>query len=176
LKSLILAAPTALLYVALVTAVFRIRRVRRRAAAMLWTWLMTIPVFVSLHVLTPADLDVLPPALTEPAAAVELAFGLFLNAAIFLGGFLQIYNLADRGLSLRALTDIAEAGRPLTVDEVARAYAGGRSLQWMYEKRLHGLVEQRLVRVDDGLVAITERGKRAARLFARLRAVLAVDR
>ncbi len=109
MKGLLLAAASSLLCVAAVTVVFRIVDVRRRAAAMLGIFLATIPLYVSAYALTPADLWLLPERLVEPRSFLCGVFGLFVHAALFFGGWLQVYNLAERGFSLRILIDIDES-------------------------------------------------------------------
>jgi hypothetical protein len=44
----------------------------------------------------------------------------------------------------------------------------------MYQKRLDGLVEGRLVRIENGILANEARGRRVATLYRRLRRLLRV--
>src|SRR5690242_417782 len=106
MKGLLLATGMAAAYMGAITVLFLCCRVRHRAAAMTRVYLATLPVFVALHRLTPADLGFLPAQLTEPRAVIDLAFGILLWTAAFFGGILQLYNLADRGFSLRIIMDV----------------------------------------------------------------------
>lgn len=173
MKSIVLASASGLIDVALITAVFRLSTVKRRVATMVGVFLGSAPFFVAVHLWTPPDLGVLPVALAESARALDLAFGLLLFTAGFFGGILQVYNLADRGFSLRILIDLHESPRGvLTVAEIAQSYSRGRGLQWMYDKRIDGLIERELVQVDGDVVRSTARGERAAAVFGWLRDVL----
>ncbi len=159
-----------------VTLLFACRDVARRAAAMCGVFLTTAVAYLVAYRLTPPDLGVLPPGLVEPLSWLDGAFGLAVHAALFFGGWLQVYNLAERGFSLRILIDIAEGPRPvLTGDEVAARYGGGRGAAWMREKRIDGLVETGLAAWRDGRLRATPKGRRTARLFGRLRTALRID-
>ena len=174
MKGLIVAAVVSLLCFAALTIAFRTGTVQRRAAFGVILWLLMLPVLVIVHRLTPPDLGVLPPTLTEPWPASDLALSIIAYAGAFFGGVLQLYNLADRGLSLRVLIDLAENG-PMTADEAVKAYGAGQGMRWMYNKRLQGLVAQHLVRVDNGGLSLTPSGRRTAAMFAWLQRVLRVD-
>ncbi|HUG36057.1 MAG TPA: hypothetical protein VML54_03850 [Candidatus Limnocylindrales bacterium] len=159
-----------------VTLLFAGRNITRRAAAMCGVFLLTALAYPAAYWLTPRDLGILPPRLVEPCAWLDGAFGLVVHAALFFGGWLQVYNLAERGFSLRILIDIAEApARVLTGDQVAARYGGGRGAAWMREKRIDGLVETGLAAWRDGRLRVTPEGRRTARLFGRLRTVLRID-
>lgn len=176
MKGFLLALAMNFVCFGLITAIFRAREVRGRAALMAQIFLLILPCFVAVHVLSPADLSILPPRLTASSLLVDLAFGLLVYGAGFFGGILQLYNLADRGFSLRILIDIAESQRGmLSLQEIIENYSGGRGLDWMYQKRLQGLVEQGLVRIDREMIHNSERGRRAAALFGWLQAFLRVE-
>jgi hypothetical protein len=176
MKSLILASLMTLGEFALVTWIFRSGRVRRRAATMSRLFLASLPLFIAVHLATPRDLGILPVSLSEPSRAADLAFGLLVYGAAFFGGILQIYNLADRGFSLRILIDLDEvSGGPLSAEEIAERYSEGRGLEWMFTKRLEDLVEQGLVTIEGGVVRNSARGARTAALFDRLRTFLRSD-
>jgi hypothetical protein len=175
-KGLLLALACSVATALGVTVLFAGCDVARRAAAMCGVFLLSVPLYVAAYVLTPPDLGVLPARLVEAQAWLDGAFGLAVHAALFAGGWLQLYNLAERGFSLRILIDIAEAPpRALTGEQVAARYGSGRGSAWMREKRIDGLVESGLARWDDGWLRPTDRGWRAARMFGRLRGALRLD-
>lgn len=176
MKGLLLAAAGSLSCVLAVTVLFRAVTASRRAAAMLRIFLATVPLYVAAYALTPADIWLLPEWLVEPRAFVCGAFGLFVHTALFFGGWLQVYNLAERGFSLRILIDIDEspAGALSQQEEEAR-YGGGRGMGWMLDKRLEGLVSTGLVAERAGRLVATDKGARAARVFGSLRAFLQID-
>jgi hypothetical protein len=111
----------------------------------------------------------------EPRGWLDGAFGLVVHAALFAGGWLQLYNLAERGFSLRILIDVLEARRALTSEQVAASYGGGRGPAWMREKRIEGLVQTGLAQWDRGRLRATRKGQHTARLFGGLRALLRID-
>jgi hypothetical protein len=176
MKSLVLAALIMMAYVIVVIVVLRLWPGGRRAAAMTTGFLATVPIFVAVHLLSPPDLGVLPPALAEPHDSASLVFGLLVYTAGFFGGVLQIYNLAERGFSLRILIDIDENGGPVTVDEIRKAYSRGSGLEWMYDKRIRDLLDHGLIALDGATVRVTKRGERVGAVFARLRTMLRAER
>lgn len=165
MKGLLLAVAMSLACVGIVTLGFRTKEIQQRAAFMVWVFLATLPVFVVIHLISPQGLDVL-----------DLVFGLLVYVAGFFGGILQLYNLADRGFSLRMLIDIDESPRGgLSADEVVQNYGGGRGICWMYQKRLDGLLEHGLIRVEGEAVRISARGRRVARVLGWLMSFLGLD-
>jgi hypothetical protein len=94
---------------------------------------------------------------------------LFLYTAGFFGGVLQLYNLADRGFSLRILIDILHApSGAMRLDDVMSGYGGGRGIAWMYRKRIDGMIATGLVVADASRLLLTARGRRAAHLLSLL--------
>jgi hypothetical protein len=137
---------------------------------MLMVFLAIAPVLIALVLLTPADLGMLPDGLSNPLMLVDLGFTLFLYTAGFFGGLLQLYNLADRGFSLRILIDALELQSACTsLDQVMPGYSAGKGISWMYEKRIAGMTSTGLARIEGDSITLTERGWRAARVFAWLR-------
>jgi hypothetical protein len=176
MKGLLLATALSTAYVALITAVFQCWTLRHKAAVMTGVHLLTLPCLIAAHLLTPADLGFLPAALARGPAVVDLGFGLLVYSSGYFGGLLQLYNLADRGLSLRVLIDIEESpGGRTTAAALCQGYSGGRGLVWMYDKRLADLVAGRFVEISDGLVRNTQRGTRVASNFGRARKFLRMD-
>jgi hypothetical protein len=97
---------------------------------------------------------------------VDLAFAVFLYSVGFFGGILQLYNLADRGFSLRILIDILEApSQSLSLDDVMRSYSAGRGIDWMYAKRLEDMQSAGLAKVEGECLVLTPKGQRVAKLF-----------
>jgi hypothetical protein len=175
-KGLLLALGGTIVLVPAITLLFRLFDVHRRAAALVRLFLASLPVFVLVYALTPADLGLLPQSLVEPRPGLELAYGLFVYSALFFGGLLQVYNLADRGCSLRILIDIAESPHgTLPERELPSAYGGGRGFGAMLDKRIDGLLEQGLVRLVGGRLEPTPRAARAIRVYEPLQAYLRLN-
>jgi hypothetical protein len=172
MKEIILAAIAGMLLCAVATAIFRIRNIEQRAAMLLRIFLVCFCLLVACYLLMPDDLYFLPREAVVPSRPVGLLFCCFLYTAGFFGGVLQIYNLADRGLSLRMLIDIsARTTGTMTAREMTSAYADGKGLIWMYDKRLDGIVTTRLAQRDGDFITITDKGTRFARLFTGLKGV-----
>jgi hypothetical protein len=173
MKAIIIASAALVVLAVAVTLAFRRQAATRGAATLVKLFLWHVPAVALACAVTPADLGVLSPTLLAEPPWLDLAACLFFYAAGFGGGLAQLYNLADRGFSLRILAELGAArGRALTVAEIAERYSEGRGLGWMYGKRLEGLVGQRLVVVDGDDVVLTARGRLWAGRFARLRGFL----
>lgn len=175
MKGFLLASAASLVCLIVITAGFWMVSIGRRAAWMTTVFLLTLPVLVAAHLYTRPDLGFLPTALTEPSRAVDLVFCLLVFAAACFGGILQLYNLADRGFSLRILIDIdGAAPRGWTAADVVTGYSGGQGLERMYRKRLDGLSGSGLIRIEAGVVELTACGRRVARLFHLLKRLFAL--
>lgn len=173
MKAVILAGLGTLLYLAAVTVYFRVAQPQRRAMSMVKLFLLTLPLFALVYLLVPADLWILPAILVEPNWPVDLAFGLFVYLAGFGGGSLQLYNLAERGFSLRILMDIVEAPTgTMALEDVRRAYSRGRGIRWMFDKRIADMQSGNMVELHDGNIVAQPRGDRLAVLAAGVREFL----
>jgi hypothetical protein len=169
MKPILVAALAGLLLFVLVSACWRAGITRRRAGSMLVAFLCVLPVLLAIELLTPPDLGFLRPELVMPIGWIDVAFALFLYAAGFFGGILQLYNLADRGFSLRILIDALEApGQATNLDRIMPGYSAGRGIGWMYDKRLQGIESAGLARIDGNFLVLTAKGRRVAQLFGRL--------
>jgi hypothetical protein len=170
MKAILLALLGGLLVLGISTMVFRVAGAARSAKTMLLVFLAIVPVLTGLVLLTPPDLGFLPDTLVNPLTAVDLGFALFLYTAGFFGGLLQLYNLADRGFSLRILIDALELqlGRT-SLDQVMTGYSAGKGIAWMYGKRIDGMTATGLIRLEAGNMELTGKGWRVARGFGWLR-------
>jgi hypothetical protein len=169
MKAILLAALAGLLLFACVSACLRSGVTQRRARLMLIAFLSVLPVLMAVHLLTPPDLGFLPASLMMPVTWVDIVFAVFLYSVSFFGGILQLYNLADRGFSLRILIDILEApSQAMRLDDVMHGYSTGRGIAWMYAKRLENMQSAGLTKVEGDSLVLTPKGKRVAKLFARL--------
>jgi hypothetical protein len=139
----------------------------QRARLMLIAFVSVLPVLLAIHLFTPPDLGFLGAELVMPIAWVDIAFSVFLYSVGFFGGILQLYNLADRGFSLRILIDILEApSQAMNLDDVMQGYSAGRGIAWMYAKRLDDMQSAGLARVEGECLVLTPKGHRVAKLFA----------
>jgi hypothetical protein len=134
---------------------------------LLESFFIVLPLLVVSHLLTPSDLWILAPQLRIRPPALDLAFALFLYAAGFFGGILQLYNLAERGFSLRILIDVLHSpAGTMTLDQVMKHYGAGRGIAWMYDKRVADMAATGLVFLGNARLTLTRRGRRVAALFS----------
>ena len=166
MKAILIAALFGLLLFGACSIGLRYAETTRRA------WLLTLlfgcalPLLVLAYLATPEDLGFLPSAWVAPYAWVDLGFCVFLFTVGSSGGLLQLYNLADRGLSLRILIDILESrGGALSAEEIVGAYGGGQGIAWMYQKRLDDMSAASLIEVHGDDVILSAKGRSVARLF-----------
>ncbi len=176
MKAILLAFAAGILLFALAT--WRLRRARagEGATTLLVVFFAVLTVLIATHLLTPIDLGILPPELQIRPSGLDLGFALFLYTAGFFGGILQLYNLAERGFSLRILIDVLHAPKgAMTLDEVMKRYSDGRGITWMYGKRINGMRATGLMIGNKDRLVLTERGRRLARLFSRLQRFARVE-
>lgn len=177
MKGFELAVLATVAYVIAITVLFRTVATERRAAWMLTVFIASCPLFVLIYATTPETFGL--PLLRIPGVPtwLDLGFGLSEYAAGFFGGTLQLYNLAERGFSLRLLIDIDESqtGR-LTVDQMLPAYGGGSGIAWMYDKRVQDMQRQNLVHIQGSSIALTARGRRWARTFSGLATIIGLKK
>ena len=158
MKPILIALVAEIICLIIFTVWLRIFPTEQRAKMMTGCFFAVLPLVIILHFLI------------NPHDGVALAFSVLLFGAGFFGGLLQLYNLADRGFSLRILIDIDEApSGQMSLDEIMTGYSQGRGIGWMYSKRIEDMKSQGLVMISDGIVSNTGKGKRAAVLFSRLR-------
>jgi predicted transcriptional regulator len=173
MKAILFASVMTLLYAAVVTVIFRVRPVTRRAAVMFWLFWLSSPLFLVGYILAPANFWVLPEVMVEPLSWIDLGFSYFVYGALVFGGILQLYNLADRGFSLRILIDILESPtKSMSVDDIMRGYGAGAGVSWMFDKRIEGIADNGLAVQRGGQLVITQKGKSVARVFGALRQFL----
>jgi hypothetical protein len=169
LKAILIAAAGELACLVAITLRFRLGPITRRAGMMTRVFLLILPLLIGSHLLLPDDCGFLPDVLVTPSRQIDLAFAIFLYTAGFFGGILQLYNLADRGFSLRIIVDILTSSAGVAnVDQIMIGYSAGRGMSWMYSKRLEGMLLTNLIILDGQRIILTGKGLRAARLFSRL--------
>jgi hypothetical protein len=166
MKAILVAALAELLLLAGVSWGLRSGITHRRARLMLIAFMSILPMLLAIHLLTPPDLGFLSAEFVMPIAWIDVAFSVFLFGVGFFGGILQLYNLADRGFSLRILIDILEAPLgAMSLDDVMHNYSAGRGIEWMYAKRLNDMLSGGLARVEGEFLVLTPKGRRIAKLF-----------
>ena len=170
MKAICLASAMTVILLALATLGFRFFSSRKRARQMTMIYLACLLALIGVWSATPDDLGFLSRSLIIEPSWLDLPLALFFFSAAFFGGALQLYNLAERGLSLRILIDVLEApNESLDVPELMAAYGGGEGISGMYRKRIEGLIEAGFVRRAHDSIVLTAKGVNTAGLFARIR-------
>jgi len=170
MKAICLAALAILVYTLVVTVGARSYKTDRRALVMTMTFACSLMALAVLWYATPADLGFLPAQLLAEPPWLDGAATLFFFSSAFFGGVLQLYNLADRGFSLRILIDTLESDAGTTdIDDILTGYSRGRGMAWMYHKRLDGMLQGGFVRAEQDSILLTPKGARKAAIFAALR-------
>jgi hypothetical protein len=176
MKAIIVATAMTIVLLALVTMAFRLGATARRARRMTLIYFGCVIVAVLIWFQTPVDLGFLARSLLIEPGWLDFSLMLFFFTAAFFGGVLQLYNLADRGFSLRILADVQEANsHAADIDWLIANYGGGKGLTWMYGKRIEGLIDTKLVSRKAGMIELTRKGQRTADLFLAVRRFLRVE-
>ena len=176
MKAICLASVMTVVLLVLVTLFFRFYPSAQRARQMSVVYLFCLAALVTLWFATPDDLGLLSRSLLTEPAWLDFAAALFFFSAGFFGGALQLYNLCDRGFSLRILIDMLEAPiGAVDVDYLTANYSSGRGLVWMYRKRIDDIVAARFIDQVDKRIVLTAKGEMFADLFINARRVLGLE-
>jgi hypothetical protein len=176
MKAICLASAMTLVLLALVTFCFRLSPSSHRARQMLFVYLFCLAVLVTLWFATPDDLGFLDRSLLAEPAWLDFAAALFFFSVAFFGGALQLYNLCDRGFSLRILVDMLEApADAIDIDYLTANYSSGRGLVWMYRKRIDDIVAARFIDQVNKQIVLTAKGEMFADLFINADRVLGLE-
>ena len=148
---------------AVVTIALRFYQTGQRAKQMTLIYFGCVILLVLAWFSTSVDLGFLVPSLLIEPGWLDFSLMLFFFTAAFFGGALQLYNLADRGFSLRILIDVEQTNsHAVDADWLVANYGGGKGLTWMYGKRIEGLLETKLVDRKAETIELTSKGERAA--------------
>jgi hypothetical protein len=176
MKAICLASVMTIVLLLLVTLAFRLDPRRHRVQQVTILYLACAGVLIGLWLATPDDLGILHPSLLAEPRWLDLALALFFFSAAFFGGVLQLYNLADRGFSLRILIDaLEEPAGTVSIDRLIAGYGGGQGIRWMYDKRMGDLVERHFIRRVGNSIALYAKGALMADLFIRLHRFLKLN-
>jgi hypothetical protein len=176
MKAICLASAMTVVLLVLVTFCFRLYPSVHRARQMLFVYLFCLAALVALWFAAPDDLGFLDRSLLAEPAWLDFAAALFFFSAGFFGGALQLYNLCDRGFSLRILVDMLEAPTgAVDVDYLTANYSSGRGLVWMYRKRIDDIVAARFIDRTNKQIILTAKGETVADLFISACRVLGLE-
>lgn len=175
MKAICLAGAMTLVLFVAASLLLRYRQSAQRARQLTLAYALCLVILAALWRATPDDLGFLSAGLLTEPRWLDLAAAVFFFSAAFFGGVLQLYNLADRGFSLRILIDAMESPHAGEVDRMMANYSRGQGISWMYRKRMDGLLAGGFVTRSNGSVLLTAKGARAAALFEALQRFLRVD-
>ena len=108
LKGLVLCGLLITTWLIVQAAVFHLMAPRKAFASMLASFAPTLPLYLVLYVMTPADLGFLPSAFVGADWRLGLVNGLVLQVLLFLTAGL-FYSHADRSITVRLLIELARA-------------------------------------------------------------------
>ena len=176
MKPILVAVFSEIFLFAAITIFFNIRNTEWRVKNMIRIFFVVLSLLVLLYIVTPPNLFILPDwAVIQSPSWAGLVFCIFLYFAGFFGGVLQLYNLSDRGFSLRILIDIYEhPSGSMSLDDIMTDYSRGHGIGWMYGKRIEGIVWQGFAKVENNFIVYTDKGKRTATLLCRLRSLFSL--
>jgi hypothetical protein len=176
MKAVCLASAMTIVLLVLVTLCFRLFPSKHRARQMLFVYLFCLALLVGVWLVTPDDLGILSRLLLAEPSWLDLAVMIFFFSAAFFGGALQLYNLCDRGFSLRILIDMLETPTDAVTAEYLMAnYSRGRGLAWMYRKRIDDLIAGGFIDRADKSILLTPKGEMFADLFIYVRRFLRLE-
>jgi hypothetical protein len=176
MKAIGLASTMTIVLLLFATLTFRLFQSEQRVRQLAVLFAICAALLVCVWLATPDDLGVLSPSLMVVPRWLDLLLALFFFSAAFFGGVLQLYNLADRGFSLRILIDALEhPSGTVDIDRLIAEYGGGRGIRWMYDKRVGDMLQGEFIaRAADNLV-LCRKGVSLGDLFTHVRRFLRLE-
>ena len=160
LKGMLISIALTIAWVMAHIILFRLKRPGNLCAAMVILFVLTVPLFIVVYVLTPADLFILPAALSRTPPALGVGNGLVVHGLLFLTYIACFYYLT-RAVTLGILVEILDRGGcAMNIEEMKAAY----NIEHMVRYRLEALEQAGLVRKAGGSYLCTPRGRRYARI------------
>ena len=102
--------------------------------------------------------------------------GIFVLGFFFIGYF-EFQSLILRGYSLRILSDLFSINKPMTAQQIAANYGGGKGLKWFLDKRLKGLKYLGLIKEERGKIKLTNHtGKTVSIILSFSKKILMIER
>ena len=158
-------------YVIVQALSFHFVAVRRKLSAMLLLWALGIAGYALIWAALPDDAAWLSPLLAAASDPVNWLNGLFLYWALF-AGYYQFVNMADNSVGVRSLIELDRSGaRELNLAGLEKLYPQAPMLGHRLDRLVAGGF---LTRDAGGRYRCTAKGKVTGRIFARLKALLAL--
>ena len=151
-------------------ALFHLLRPQKKFPLFTALFILTLPAYIALYFLTPADLNFLPPSLAKTNFALGLANGLFIHGLLYCT-YAEMFYYIDRPVTLRLLIEFLKApeGR-IELKDIQDGY----SLHRMIGTRLQTMVMNGYLREGAGRYGLTPKGRFFARAFSFIRKILGV--
>lgn len=154
LKGLVLCGLLITTWVLVQAAVFHLAAPRKAFASMLAAFAPTVPLYLVLYVMTPADLGFLPPAFVGADWRLGLVNGLALQVLLFLTAGL-FYSHADRSITVRLLIELARAPQQRLTLAQMQTVCG---VEVLMADRLEIMLANRFLRIQGDRFVLTPKG------------------
>lgn len=154
LKGLLLSGVLLVIWVVVQGVVFHVATPRKAFTSMLASFAPTVPIYLVLYYMTPADLGLLPPRFVGVDWLLGLSNGLVVHVLLFLTAGL-FYSHADRSITIRLLIELARAPEQrLTLAEM-QAMCG---VEVLMQDRLDIMVRNGFLVATGGRFVLTSKG------------------
>jgi hypothetical protein len=154
LKGLVLCGLLMTTWLIVQAAVFHLMAPRKAFASMLASFAPTLPLYLVLYVVTPADLGFLPPAFVGADWRIGLVNGLVLQVLLFLTAGL-FYSHADRSITVRLLIELARAPQQRLTLAQMQAVCG---VEVLMADRLEIMLANRFLIAEGDRLVLTPKG------------------
>jgi hypothetical protein len=154
LKGLVLCGLLITTWLIVQAAVFHLVAPRKAFASMLASFAPTVPLYLVLYVMTPADLGFLPPAFVGADWRLGLVNGLALQVLLFLTAGL-FYSHADRSITVRLLIELARAPQQRLTLAQMQAVCG---VEVLMTDRLEIMLANRFLAAQGDRFVLTPKG------------------
>ena len=80
-----------------------------------------------------------------------------LSSSIFMCLFyMEFFSMTERGFSLRIITDIYLHSK-LNPEQLLQEYANGKGIEWMFDKRIQGIIDLGLIKEESGQIKLSSK-------------------
>ena len=80
-----------------------------------------------------------------------------LSSSIFMCLFyMEFFSMIARGFSMRIITDIYLHTR-LNPEQLIQEYANGKGIEWMFDKRIQGIIDLGLIKEESGQIKLSSK-------------------
>jgi hypothetical protein len=69
---------------------------------------------------------------------------------------MEFFSMTARGFSLRIITDIYLHSK-LNPEQLLQEYANGKGIEWMFDKRIQGIIDLGLIKEESGQIKLSSK-------------------